>query len=724
MTIHHLFEQQAVRTPDATALLFGDLRVSYRELNHRATTLAHTLRRRGTGPNTLAGLLADRSVEMVAGILAILKAGAAYLPLSPNDPPERLAFMTRDAGLRLVLATPGREDLAGRLGAAVLPFPKGEGDSTPDGADGRSVQEAPGELAYVMYTSGSTGRPKGVLLAHAGLPPLVRFMRDQMRIGPGDRVLQFASFGFDVSVWEIFAALTSGATLVLATREDLLPGPSLHRLMCRQQVTIAVLSPSVLRILPPEGLDLLRIVVASMEKLSGDIVRRWRRPGRRFFNAYGPTEATIFQTLWEAPETGPVPDNPPIGQPAPGVAAWLLGQDGRPVQDGESGELCLAGVCLALGYVNRPELTREKFVPLSLGPGRVEPGEIESVLAQHPGVREVFVTALGQTAGDRRLVAYVVLQPPHDAGELRRFLQDRLPEYMVPAQIAALESLPKTPNGKLDREALPRPGPVHKGAGTARAAARTPLEEVLAGIWARVLRHDWVGVEDDFFLAGGHSLLALQLIHEINAAFGVDLPVRLLFAEPTVSGQAREIELTLASRNQGRSLSFSPLVPLRPGGDKPPFFLVARGASMNLSNRTRRWKKWPPSTFARSAPSSPAGRISSAARASAGWWPLKSRSSSAPGANRSGCWCWSIVSSRPGGECCGSRCATFGRTKWCLSSAAAVPAAVSFTPRCGTASGFFSPRPTNRQSAAEKFASDGRISAACSVTSPGTIPER
>src|SRR5262245_5298967 len=287
--IHHLVERQANRTPDATAVLFGDRRVSYQELNQRATALACTLQHQGVGPNTLVGLLADRSIEMVAGILGILKVGAAYLPLTPDYPLERLTFITGDAGLPLVLATPGWEDLAGRLGSAVLPFPTGGEDPAPYGQFG---QAAPDDLAYVMYTSGSTGRPKGVMVTHAGLPPLVQFMQEQMRIGPGDRVLQFASFSFDVSVWEIFAAFTSGATLVLADREDLLPGPSLHGLMRRQGVTVAVLSPSVLRILPPEGLDLLRIVVASTEKLSADIIRRCRRPGRRFLNAYGPTEGT------------------------------------------------------------------------------------------------------------------------------------------------------------------------------------------------------------------------------------------------------------------------------------------------------------------------------------------------------------------------------------------------------------------------------------------------
>jgi thioesterase domain-containing protein len=208
---------------------------------------------------------------------------------------------------------------------------------------------------------------------------------------------------------------------------------------------------------------------------------------------------------------------------------------------------------------------------------RIEPGEIESALAQHPGVREAFVTVLEQTAGGRRLVAYVVLQPPHAGGELGPFLRDRLPDYMVPAQVVVLDALPKTPNGKLDREALPRPESVNREGGAAWVPARTPLEEVVAGTWARVLRRDQVGVEDDFFLTGGHSLLALQLIHELNAAFDLDLPVRLLFAEPTVSGQAREIALALASQNQGWRVPFPPLVPLRPGGNKPPFFLVAGG---------------------------------------------------------------------------------------------------------------------------------------------------
>src|SRR5262249_38240175 len=256
----------------------------------------------------------------------------------------------------------GWEVLAGQLPAAVLPFTERVADAPPPDV-------SPQHLAYVMYTSGSSGQPKGVALPHAGLPALLQFTREQMKIGPGDRVLQFASFTFDLSVWETFAALTSGATLVLGKREDLLPGPSLHGLMRRQGVTLAVLTPSVLQILPPEGLDTLRVVVASAEKLTGEIVTRWQRPGRRFFNAYGPTEATIVQTIWEAPATGPFPDNPPIGRPTPGVEVHLLGEDGRPVKGRESGELCLAGVCLARGDGNRPRLTRAQFVTLPLGAG-------------------------------------------------------------------------------------------------------------------------------------------------------------------------------------------------------------------------------------------------------------------------------------------------------------------------------------------------------------------
>lgn len=606
MAIHRLFERQALRTPDTTAVQFGDRRVSYQDLNRRATALACTLRRQGVGPNTLVGLLADRSVEMVAGILAILKAGAAYLPLNPSYPVERLRFMTGDAGLPLVLATPGWEDLAGRLGAAVLPFPAAGQDSAPDG---RLIQVAPGDLAYVMYTSGSTGRPKGVVVTHAGLPPLVQFLREQMRIGPGDQVLQFASFSFDVSVWEIFAALTSGATLVLATREDLLPGPSLHGLLGRQKVTVAVLSPSVLRVLPPEGLDLLRVVVASMEKLRGDIIRRWRRPGRRFFNAYGPTEGTIFQTIWEAPQTGPIPDNPPIGQPIPGVTVWILGPDGHPVQEGESGELCLAGVCLARGYVNRPEQARDKFVMLPLGPGgepvrlyrtgdvarrlpdgnleylgrmdlqvkvrgfRVELREVETVLDQHPAVGSSAVVADHEGAGLTRLWGYIVprgaVVPP--AAELQAFLAQRLPEYMIPCNFTCLRQWPLTPNSKLDRSALPRPS---LGAGeTGELRRLSDTEARVLGFCRDILGQPALGADVPLLEAGMHSLALAQLAWHIRHEFGIALSFSKLFAQPTAASLARLVQ-ELRPEKAAASTGILPTVTRK--GDLPLSFAQQR----------------------------------------------------------------------------------------------------------------------------------------------------
>jgi amino acid adenylation domain-containing protein len=571
--IHHLFEAQAQRTPEAVAVVQGNRFISYRELNGRANALACKLMAEGVRPDTLVGLAADRSVEMIAGILGILKAGGAYLPLDPTYPVGRLAFMASDAALRIVVAAPGQEAIAARLGAKVLVFPANDSDE-PNPAPALF----PECLAYVIYTSGSTGKPKGVAAPHAGLSALIPFTREEMQIGPGDRVLQFAAFSFDLSIWEIFAALTSGATLVLGKRDDLKPGPSLHKLMRRQEITLAVLTPSVLQILPPEGLDALRIVVASAEKLTGEIITRWQRPGRRFFNAYGPTEATIVQTIWEAPENGPCPDNPPIGQPTPGVEIYLMGEDVRPVKGRESGELCLAGVCLARGYVNRPDLTRERFITLPLGPSgepvrvyrsgdrarrlpdgnleflgrmdlqvkvrgfRVEPGEVETALEQHPAVSSSAVVADREGSGLTRLWGYFV---PRGAdvptvADLRAFLAQRLPDYMIPSGFTCLPHWPVTPNGKLDRRALPRPAQIMAESREMRPLTAT--EARLLDFCRDILGQPGLGVDAPLLQAGMHSLALAQLAWRIQHQFGIVPSFSQLFAQATVTSLARMMD--------------------------------------------------------------------------------------------------------------------------------------------------------------------------------------
>lgn len=577
--IHHLFEAQAAQNPGNVAIVAGSRRIAYGELNARADALARRLLTRGVKPGTLVGLLADRSVEMVIGILGIFKAGAALVPLNTDYPLERLAFIAKDAGLALVVAAPNFASLAAKIDVPRLDFPAP--DEPPDASP--EVTSAPDGLAYVIYTSGSTGQPKGVGLPHAGLINLMMFSRAQLRIGPGDRVLQFASFSFDASLWEIFAALVSGATLVLGTSAELMPGPSLHTLMRTQGVTIALLSPSVLQILPSHGLDALRILIAGTEKLTGAIVSRWKSHQRRFFNAYGPTEATIYQLIWEATDAPP-PDNPPIGTPTPGMSVYLLGDDLEPVDDGETGELCLAGPGVGSGYINRPALTREKFITRPLGPSggavriyrtgdrarrlpdgnyeylgrldlqvkvrgfRVEPGEIEVALQQHPGVDSSAVVAAVDGSGQMRLWGYFIAArtPAPTVAELKTFLAARLPEYMIPSGFSVLTRWPLNENGKLDRSQLAVPG---ANAAAVRDDTR-PLsaseERLLA--WCReILGHEDLGPDDSLLDAGFHSLAFAQLAWRIQDAFASAPSFAEMFARASVAELASWIDAHGAS---------------------------------------------------------------------------------------------------------------------------------------------------------------------------------
>jgi amino acid adenylation domain-containing protein len=596
--IHRLFEAQALRNPQSVAIAAGARSVSYRELNARANALAHQLRARGVASGTLVGLLADRSVDMVAGILGILKAGAAYVPLNVDYPIERLAFVVKDAGLPLVVAAPTFDRLAATLGAPTLEFPADQdtSDAPPD------VDVAPDALAYVIYTSGSTGQPKGVGLPHQGLIALLTFTQEQMQIGPGDRVLQFASFSFDASLWEMLVALVSGATLVLGTSDELMPGPSLHALMRMQGVTIALLSPSVLQILPATDLPALRVMIAGTEKLTAAIIARWKTPGRRFFNAYGPTEATIYQLIWEAPD-GPLPENPPIGTPTPGVQVFLLDDDLKPVEKGATGELCLAGTCLGSGYINRPELTREKFTTAPLGPNgdavriyrtgdrarllpdgnyeyhgrldlqvkvrgfRVEPGEIETTLAQHPGVDSSAVVAAADGSGQMRLWAYFIPRgtTPPTMPELKTFLAAHLPEYMIPSGFSVLTRWPLNANGKLDRGQLSVPG---QDAATAAAAPTRPLsasEERLL-LWCReILGSAGLGPDDSLLDAGFHSLAFAQLAWRIQKAFGSAPSFTEMFARASVAELASWLDAT----SEGRRAPLDPVTAVDRRGRLP-----------------------------------------------------------------------------------------------------------------------------------------------------------
>ncbi|WP_332961113.1 amino acid adenylation domain-containing protein [Microcoleus sp. AR_TQ3_B6] len=598
--IHQLFEEQVELTPDSEAVLFEDKKLTYRELNQRANCLAHHLRTLGVGPEVLVGICVERSLEMVVGLLGILKAGGAYVPLDPAYPPERLAFMLEDSQVGVLLTQ-------ARL---VESIPKHQGCIVCLDTDWEIIERqskenpecsfTPENLAYVIYTSGSTGKPKGVLVAHSGVSNLATALIQISDVQPNSRVLQFCSLSFDGSVTELVMALLSGATMVMGTRDSMLPGPSLIQLLRDFEITTVALLPSVLAVLPANELPALRTVIAAGEACSRELVAKWSA-GRRFFNGYGPTECTVCTTMVECTDSK---EAPPIGRPLPNTQVYILDAQKQLVPIGVPGELYIGGVGVTRGYLNRPELTADRFIlnPFSNDSGsrlyktgdlvrylpdgnieflgridhqvkirgfRIELGEIEAVLRQNRAVQDAVVIGQEYDLHDKRLVAYVVpsQEQVFSTSELRRYLKQKLPDHMVPSAFVRLEALPLTPNDKVDRRALPMPDGIRSVEETF-APPLTLFEEVLANIWSEVLRLDSVGIHDNFFELGGHSLLAVRLLAQIEKTFGKNLPLSTLFQFPTIE------QLANILRQKGWSAPCQTLVVIQPGGSNPPLFFI------------------------------------------------------------------------------------------------------------------------------------------------------
>ncbi|MBZ4422889.1 non-ribosomal peptide synthetase, partial [Myxococcus sp. RHSTA-1-4] len=582
---------RAARSPGAVALCWDGGQLTYAELMQRVEALATRLRRLGVGPEVRVGLCARRSPELVVGLLAILEAGGAWVPLEPDAPRERLAFMLEDARPAVLLTQRALKDALPALVATVVLLD----DEMPSGEEsnqGRASGPAPGNAAYVLFTSGSTGRPKGVLVSHRALARHTAWFISALALGEGDRVLQKASPGFDASVPELLATLVAGARMVLAPAEADSDTEALLATLERQRVTVLQLVPSQLRLLLEDEHVVraagLRVLLSGGEALAVEQVRRVRErlPATQLINAYGPTETTVDATAWLGGDPGEGP-TAPIGRPIANTQAYVLDTRWQPVPVGVPGELFIGGDGLARGYVGRPELTAERFVPDAFGgePGarlyrtgdrvrwrtggtldflgrvdaqvkvrgvRIEPGEIEAALGEHPAVRDAAVIAREDSTGGTRLVAYVVRRDAATetaslAGDLRTFLAGRLPPAMVPSAFVVLESLPLLPNGKLNRKALP--SPESDASEREYVAPRTPTEELLAGFFSRVLGVERVGVNDGFFELGGHSLLATQLVSRVRSTFRVELALRELFEAPTVAELARRVDL--AQQRQG-----------------------------------------------------------------------------------------------------------------------------------------------------------------------------
>ena len=563
---HELFEMQALNNPDGIALIFEGKSITYSELDRKANQLANYLIRGGVKTENIVGIYANRSIEMILGILGVMKAGGAYLPLDPNYPSDRLAFMVQDSNLQTILTQnnllrqiPSHQANIIRLDSDWLDI-KIEPEDKPD------VMVRSDNLAYVIYTSGSTGKPKGTLLTHRGLSNLTCAQKIAFNIHPGTRILQFSPYSFDASVWEIFMALANGATLCLVPQEILASGLDLAHSINELEITNITLPPSVLRVLPDNELQKIETVVAAGEACTIDLVKKWAT-GRKFFNAYGPTETTVCASMYLCSINDDT--NPPIGRPIANTKLYILDKNQQPVPVKVPGELYVSGISLARGYLNRPELTDEKFIPSPFLMGgrlyrtgdlacfredgnieflgridqqvkirgfRIELGEIEKVLVSHPSIMDGVVISREDHIGETRLIGYVVIKEGSKptVNEIRNYLRNSLPDYMIPALIIFLDQFPFSPSGKVDRAKLPTPQNFRSGNEVEYVTPRNTQEEELTKICQDLLGLEKVGINDNFFEIGGHSLLATQFISRIRDLFKVEIQLRTLFEHPTI----------------------------------------------------------------------------------------------------------------------------------------------------------------------------------------------
>ena len=583
--VPQLIARQAGRTPAAAALVMGTHIISYGEMNRRANQLAHYLQQLGVGPDVPVGLYLERSLEMVIGLLGILKAGGAYVPVDASHPAERVSFMLHDAGVPILVT---QQHLARQLSLQniqILCLDADRGLLEMQSESDPTTSVTLDDLAYIVYTSGSTGRPKGVQITHDGLLNLVFWHRHAFSVTSSDRATQVASPAFDALGWELWPYLTNGAGVYLPDEDTRVSPPLLRDWLVNNQITISflptALAESVIALEWP-GQTVLRFLLTG-----ADTLQHYPPPGLPFtlINNYGPSEATVVATSGPVPATENPHMPPSIGHPIANTDIYILDEHLQQVPAGEPGELYIGGAGLAKGYLNRPELTNERFIPhpFSNKPGarlyktgdlarylpdgqiaflgradfqikirgyRIEPDEIVSVLNRHPFISSSYVLAREDTPGDKRLVAYIVpvLGVHVSAASLREILRTYLPDYMIPSAFVLLAALPRTANGKVDRAALPAPDAKNTLRDEEVAQPGTPAEARVAEILATLLNLDHVGIDDNFFMLGGHSLLGTQVIARVAETFGVELTLRTLFGAPTVRQLSAEIERSIVAR--------------------------------------------------------------------------------------------------------------------------------------------------------------------------------
>ncbi|MEG4485051.1 amino acid adenylation domain-containing protein [Microcoleus sp. D2_18a_B4] len=594
--VHGLFEAQAERTPDAIAVVFDGEHLTYRELNRRANQLAHHLKNLGVKPEIPIGILVDRSLEMVVGLLGILKAGGAYVPLDPAHSNERLNFMLEDAGVEILIA---HSHLGEKIDRALhkIFLDSDWQNIAPESEENPSSEATPDNLAYIIYTSGSTGKPKGVQVNHRSVVHLFAATRPLFNFSDRDVWTVFHSYAFDFSVWEIWGALLHGCKLIVVPVEVTQSPAAFYQLLCSERVTILNQTPSAIRQLIDAKKaatnfqqSSLRLIVCGGEAFPTELAAQlleWNIP---LWNFYGPTEATVWTAIHPIKFIESERPYIPIGRPLPNTQLYILDANLQPVPVGVFGELYIGGAGLSRGYLKRPELNAEKFIPnpfaenktafsliqnsssfilskhiyktgdlarylpdgniefmgrsdhqVKIRGFRIELGEIEAAIGQHPALRETVVLVREDNPGDKRLVAYIVAnsalktQDSELIKDLRSYLKQKLPQYMIPSAFVLLESLPLTPNGKIDRRSLPAPDINRAEFESNFADPRTPDEQLIAEIWAEVLGLERVGIHDNFFELGGHSLLATQAISRLREAFQLEVPLRSLFESPTVA---------------------------------------------------------------------------------------------------------------------------------------------------------------------------------------------
>src|SRR5437868_4316833 len=601
--VHQMIEEQAIQAGSAIALAIGSSQISYGELNERANQVARYLRRAGAGPNTLVGIYLERSAEMLVAVLGVLKAGAAYVPLDPAYPADRIAFIVEDAQLGWLLS---QHSLVGQLPAHAAQVVRLDADwpaIASEAGEDLAVAVKPEDLAYVLYTSGSTGKPKGVQIEHRNLVNFVSSMQLEPGLGKQDVLLAVTTLSFDIAGLELLLPLTVGARIVLATREQAGDGNQLRH-MLSQGITVMQATPATWRLLIESGWtgqSNLKILCGG-EALPHDLAEQLLRRCGELWNMYGPTETTIWSSLYRVRDVNW--SVAPIGRPIGNTQMYVLDKQLQLLPVGVAGELYIGGEGVARGYWKRPQLSAEKFIPdpFRAQPGarlyrtgdlvrylpdgnlqylgrldtqvkvrgfRIELGEIESVLGQHPAVQQGVVVVREDTPGDKRLIAYIVGDTDLAASEeLRAYLKQSLPEYMLPSQYVVLDSLPLTPNGKVDRNALPKPK--REFAEKARAVSpRDDLEASLVHIWENVLGVRPIGINEDFFELGGHSLMAAHMLSEVRNLTRKDLPLSVLFQGANVEYLAKVL------RNGVPSLPHQTATEIQLGDPAtPPFFAI------------------------------------------------------------------------------------------------------------------------------------------------------